>query len=201
MVALHPITLHVRFGEVLAIVGPSGSGKTTLLHLLGLLLTPSSGSVQICGLDSASATPAQRDVARRRRVGFVFQEPLLIGHLDVLDNVRLWRPQVERGRSENLAHVLGIAACARRLPSQLSGGQQQRVALARALAPRPVLLLADEPTASLDDEHATAVLDVVCAHAGDGGAVVIATHDPRAIGRADRWLCLERGRVVSDGRA
>jgi putative ABC transport system ATP-binding protein len=196
VVALHPATLRIERGEMLAVLGPSGSGKTTLLHLLGLLLTPTAGRVEVCGLDSGAASERERDAARRRDVGLVYQEPLAIGHLSVFDNVRLWRPGVSDARIAELLAALGIAELAHRLPSQLSGGQQQRVAVARALAADPVVVLADEPTASLDDENAAAVLAVLRRHADDGGAVVIASHDPRAIEPSDRQVRLEHGRLL-----
>jgi putative ABC transport system ATP-binding protein len=198
VVALHPTTLEVPAGEMVAVLGPSGSGKTTLLHLLGLLLTPSGGSVEVCGLDSGAASEGERDAVRRRSIGFVFQEPLLVGHLPVADNVRLWRPDVSRERCDELLAALGIEGLAKRLPSQLSGGQQQRVAVARALAPAPTLILADEPTASLDDDTAGAVIDVLRRHADGGGAVVIASHDRRAIDAGDRRVRLEHGHVARE---
>jgi putative ABC transport system ATP-binding protein len=196
VVALRPTTLTLQAGETLAVVGPSGSGKTTLLHLLGLLLTPSSGRVEVCGVDSSAASERQRDAVRRRAIGFVFQEPLLVGHLPVLDNVRLWRPDVTRQRCDELLAALGLERLAKRLPSQLSGGQQQRVAVARALAPSPTIVLADEPTASLDDDTARAVIEELCRHAQAGGAVVIASHDPRALEAGDRRVRLAHGRVA-----
>jgi ABC-type lipoprotein export system ATPase subunit len=198
VVALHPTTLRVERGEMLAVLGPSGSGKTTLLHLLGLLLTPSGGGVEVCGLDSAGASEHERDAARRRDIGFVYQEPRSIGHLTVTDNVRLYRPGVTEARVSELLDALGIGDLASRLPSELSGGQQQRVSVARALAPRPTLVLADEPTASLDDENAEAVLSVLRRHVEAGGAAVIASHDPRAIDCCDRSVRLEHGRIVSE---
>ncbi len=198
VVALHPTTLAVERGEMLAVLGPSGSGKTTLLHLLGLLLTPSGGRIEVCGLDSGAASERERDAARRRDIGFIYQEPRAIAHLPVAENVRLFRPAVGSARVAELLAALGIAELARRLPSELSGGQQQRVAVARALAPRPTLVLADEPTASLDDENAEAALNVLRAHADGGGAVVLASHDPRAIDRCDRRLRLEYGRLVAE---
>jgi putative ABC transport system ATP-binding protein len=196
VVALRPTTLTMRGGETLAVLGPSGSGKTTLLHLLGLLLTPSSGRVEVCGLDSGAASERDRDAVRRRSIGFVFQEPLLVGHLPVLDNVRLWRPDVTRERCDELLGALGLEQLAGRLPSQLSGGQQQRVAVARALAPSPTLVLADEPTASLDDDTAQAVIDMLRRHTQAGGAVVIASHDVRAIEAGDRRVRLDHGRLA-----
>jgi len=198
VVALHPTTLRVERGEMLAVLGPSGSGKTTLLHLLGLLLTPTAGRVEVCGLDAGAASESARDAARRHHVGFVYQEPRAIGHLTVADNVKLWRPGIDDARVTELLDALGIGELAGRLPSQLSGGQQQRVSVARALAPSPDLVLADEPTASLDDENADAVLDVLRRHADAGGAAVLASHDPRAIERCDRHVRLEHGRIVTE---
>jgi putative ABC transport system ATP-binding protein len=198
VVALHPTSLSVERGEMVALLGPSGAGKTTLLHLLGLLLTPSGGRVQVCGLDSGKASERRRDAVRRRDIGFVYQEPRAIGHLSVADNVRLYRPGIDDERVRELLAALGIEPLARRLPSELSGGQQQRMSVARALAPRPTLVLADEPTASLDDENAEAALDVLRAHADGGGAVVLASHDPRAIERCEKRVTLEFGRVVAE---
>jgi putative ABC transport system ATP-binding protein len=196
VVALHPIDLEVAEGDVLGVTGPSGSGKTTLLHLVGLLLTPTRGELRLRGRDVGAAREAERGELRRTCVGLIFQEPLLVAHLDVLANVHLWRPGITPDDCRALLERLDIAELERRRPSELSGGQQQRVAVARALAGAPVLLVADEPTASLDDENAAVVAEELARHARDGGAVVLASHDPRVLGVATRRLALDRGRRV-----
>ena len=167
----------------------------SVLRAIAGLVRPAAGRIE-CGetwFDDSTHVPAER-----RSIGFVFQEPLLVGHLPAIDNVRLWRPDVTRERCEELLAALGIEGLANRLPSQLSGGQQQRVAVARALASTPTLIVADEPTASLDDDNASAVIDVLRRHADGGGAVVIATHDRRAFEAGDRRVRLEHGRVARE---
>ena len=196
VVALHPIDLDVADGELLGVTGPSGSGKTTLLHLVGLLLTPTRGELRLRGRDVGAARESERGELRRAHIGLIFQEPLLVAHLDVLANVHLWRPGITPDGCRALLARLDIGELERRRPAELSGGQQQRVAVARALAGGPALLVADEPTASLDDDNAAVVAQELSRHAREGGAVVLASHDPRVLGVATRRIALDRGRLV-----
>jgi ABC-type lipoprotein export system ATPase subunit len=191
--------LDVGAGELVAVVGRSGSGKSTLLHLLGGLDTPEAGTVEIAGepLDARRA-----DAVRRRRIGFVFQAfhlvPELTGEENVLLAARLPgapRGSAERGRA--LIARLGVDHVAGGLPHELSGGEQQRLAIARALVNDPAVVLADEPTGNLDEASAAIVLDLLRAIADDGRAVVVVTHEPDVVARADRVVALREGRLVA----
>ena len=175
--------------------GPSGSGKSTLLHLLAGLATPRSGSVRVAGRDLAALSPAARDRFRGRTIGLVLQTFHLLDTLSVLDNVdehvHLAGLHEDRGRCREVLEDLGVAGVARARPSTLSHGQAQRVALARAVVNRPAVLLADEPTSSLDDESCERVAALIEAEADRHGAtLVVATHDSRLHGRFERRLAL-----------
>lgn len=174
----------VGAGEHWLVAGPSGSGKTTLLHILAGLTVPCAGSVVVSGVDLATLRGAALDRWRGRSVGLVPQRLHLVGALDVLGNLRLARYLAglpdDPSRARALLEAMGIAAYAHRLPRQLSQGQAQRVAVARAVINHPALLLADEPTANLDDAHAQATLDLLRAQAEAVGAtLVVASHDAR----------------------
>ena len=190
-------------GESCLVAGPSGSGKSTLLHLLAGLATPRAGSVRVAGRDLAALSPAARDRFRGRSVGLVLQSFHLLDTLSVLDNVRLARHlaglREDRGRCREVLEDLGVAELAQARPSTLSHGQAQRVALARAVVNRPAVILADEPTSSLDDESCERVAALIEAEAARQGAtLVVATHDagsgrlrPQPASRAarDRRAC------------
>src|SRR3954469_18329260 len=193
--------LEVARGELVAIVGRSGSGKSTLLHLLGGLDRPDAGTVEVAGVAVHAQDERGLTELRRRHVGFVFQAFHLLPELSGVENVllpaRLARDGVEAApRAADLIEQLGLAAVARRLPSELSGGEQQRLAVARALVNDPVLLLADEPTGNLDDESGAAVLELLRRAADAGRAVVLVTHDRAATALADRVFRLDAGRLV-----
>jgi putative ABC transport system ATP-binding protein len=181
-----------------AILGPSGCGKTTLLAVLAGLLAPQAGQVRIAGTalaDVAALGNAALDRFRARHVGLVPQQPMLFGVLGVLDNLLAARHFAglppEREAALVLLDRLGLAGLERRRPRELSRGQQQRVALARALVNRPALILADEPTANLDDANAAQALDVLSARAAEAGAtLLIATHDARVRERFETVLAL-----------
>jgi lipoprotein-releasing system ATP-binding protein len=190
-------------GEVLAVVGRSGSGKSSLLHAAGLLALPDRGRILLDGADLSGADARTRAAWRRRRIGFVFQTFQLLGGLSALENVAL--PLVLDGRSHRGAtleahRALGavdLAPRAEHRPGELSGGEAQRVAIARALVGRPSLVLADEPTGSLDAASAAEVLDVLAEQVGSRGcATVIVTHDPAIAARADRVLEMTDGVLV-----
>ncbi len=171
-------------GEHWLVAGASGSGKTTLLNLLAGLATPTAGTVRIGEVEPARLAPAACDRWRGREVGLVPQRLHLVAALDVLDNLRLARYlaglPADPARVRELLAALGLAALARRFPSQLSQGQAQRVAVARAVINHPRLLLADEPTANLDDEHAAAALALLRDQArATGATLVVASHDAR----------------------
>ena len=189
----------------MSVCGPSGCGKTTLLSILGLLDSPSEGSYVLAGEPVSTLSPAQRARVRSRAVGFIFQAFNLIGDLDVYQNVEL--PLVYRGiapaERKGLVHDalerVGLLHRIHHYPSQLSGGQQQRVAVARATAGAPLVLLADEPTGNLDSHNGADVMELLDElHAG-GATIVMVTHDPRYIGRAQRSVYLFDGRLVPRG--
>ena len=186
----------VDAGERCLVTGPSGSGKSTLLHLLAGLATPRAGSVRVAGKDLAGLSPAARDRFRGRAIGLLLQSFHLLDTLSVLDNVRLARhlaglPE-DAARCREVLEELGVAKFARAHPSTLSHGQAQRVALARAVVNRPAVLLADEPTSSLDDESCERVTMLIETEAERHGAtLVVATHDSRLLGRFERRLTLE----------
>jgi ABC-type lipoprotein export system ATPase subunit len=191
--------LSVEADEVVAVLGRSGSGKSTLLHLLGGLDAPDGGSVRIAGEELVGRIGAALARIRLRRIGFVFQQFQLIEELSGLENVLLatrlpGAPGGGARRTRELVDLLGLSPVAGHLPRELSGGEQQRFALARALVNDPRVVLADEPTGSLDAENGAAVLEVL--RGLPGRAVVIVTHEPEAAGIADRVLSLVDGKLV-----
>ncbi|WP_323120437.1 ABC transporter ATP-binding protein [Burkholderia alba] len=204
--ALSRIDLTVRNGEMLAIVGPSGSGKTTLLNLIGLLDRPSVGEIELLGESTTSLSPAQYAERRRRAIGFVFQSYNLIPVLDALDNVLLplrlngRTTQAERERAQALLGEVGLIEQIHKRPDQMSGGQRQRVAIARALIAQPRLVIADEPTASLDSQNTRAAMQLFQRlNRGHGVTFVFSTHDERALGYMDRCLTLCDGLLPDRG--
>jgi ABC-type lipoprotein export system ATPase subunit len=199
-VALRGAELTLAAGSWTSVVGPSGSGKSTLLHVLAGLLEPSGGSVRLDGEDLTRLPPPERARRRRRDIGVVLQRDNLHPLLDVEGNVALplrldGRPPREvRARVEGLLEEVGLLDRRRHRPAQLSGGEAQRAAVAVALAPRPRVLLADEPTGELDDAGAAGVMDLLAAHRGqEGSAILTVTHNPRVAERADRRLVMRDG--------
>jgi putative ABC transport system ATP-binding protein len=202
--ALSNVHLEVRKGEYVAIEGPSGSGKTTLLSILGLLDVPSSGRYVLSGREVSGLDARERARVRNREIGFIFQTFNLIGDLTVAENVELplrYRdmPAAER-RSRVDAALERVAMSHRRhhMPSQLSGGQQQRVAVARAVAGDPAILLADEPTGSLDSKNGDTVMDLLDELHASGATICMVTHSREYARRAHRAIHLFDGRVVED---
>jgi ABC-type lipoprotein export system ATPase subunit len=202
--ALQGFSLTVRRGEIVAIMGPSGCGKTTALHLLGGLDDPDRGQVLVDGVDWRSITGRKRAEWRRRRCGFIFQTLALLPMATAAENVDVpllldGRSIAERQQSvmEMLARV-DLTREAHHLVDQLSGGQQQRVAIARALVHGPSLVLADEPTGSLDSATAASITRLLVDTARErGAAVILVTHDPRVADAADRILTIESGRLLT----
>ena len=200
--ALQGVDLTVQRGELLALTGPSGSGKSTILNLCGLIDTPDSGQIVLGGSPVAGLDETARTLLRRDAMGFVFQSFNLVPVMTVAENVDYplfiaGVPAAER--KERVAAQLkavGLQDHAHHRPDALSGGQRQRVAIARALVKRPRLVIADEPTASLDSHTADQVLDLMRerGHA-EGAAFVIATHDSRLTSRCDRIVALLDGRL------
>lgn len=198
-------TLSVAEGEFAVLAGPSGSGKTTLLNLLGLLDRPDEGTLLFEGRDVSALPDRERSRLRRERIGFVFQAHQLVPVLTARENVALalWIRGIAEGecrrRAGQALDAVGLAGLAERRPDALSGGQRQRVAVARALVGDPAVILADEPTASLDSETALLLLDLFEGlHRERGVAFVFSSHDPRIVSRARRRLRLRDGRIESD---
>ncbi|MDQ6796664.1 MAG: ABC transporter ATP-binding protein [Actinomycetota bacterium] len=201
------VSLAVAAGEVVAVMGPSGCGKTTLLHVIGGLDRPARGTVEVAGVDWGSVHGRRLAAARRRTCGFVFQTLALLPAATAAENIEVPLlldkvPAPERRRRVGEAlQCVELADKADHLPDQLSGGQQQRVGIARALVNRPALLLADEPTGSLDSATAEAVTDVlVDAAAAQGTAVLLVTHDPEVARHAHRTMWMHSGRFADNGR-
>jgi ABC-type lipoprotein export system ATPase subunit len=194
-------TLSLCAGEVVALVGPSGCGKTTLLQILGLLDAPDGGRLRVFGRDAASLSLAERALLRAERIGFVFQEHNLLAQMSALENVALpaWKTTGSRARAfaraEAALAAVGLRDRLDTAPSVLSGGEQQRVAIARALVNGPGLVLADEPTGSLDSAAASGVLDLLLGATKGGAAVMIVTHDRGVAERATRVVSMADGAV------
>ncbi|MFJ4848526.1 MULTISPECIES: ABC transporter ATP-binding protein [unclassified Streptomyces] len=202
--AVRGVDLEVRPGEFVAVTGPSGAGKSTLLHLLGGLERPDRGRIWLDGQRVDQLSEARWAVLRRRGVGIVFQFFNLVSTLTVADNIEL--PALLAGRSprqvraarQELLAELGLEGKEDSTPADLSGGEQQRVALARALVNRPALLLADEPTGSLDSRGSREVLRLLARCHERGQTILLVTHDAKVASAADRVISLFDGRIVDD---
>jgi putative ABC transport system ATP-binding protein len=202
--AVDDVSFEVHSGEFVALVGPSGSGKTTMLSILAALLTPTSGQVLIDGKDLSQMSDKERVTLRREKIGFTFQSNNLIPFLNAKENVEFMLrlnnrlDHTGRIRSEELLARLGLEQRLRNLPSQMSGGQQQRVAIARALIHNPTVVLADEPTASLDTERAFQVVKTFAAliHENQRAGIMV-THDLRMCQFVDRVLQMRDGKLVA----
>jgi len=200
---LRGVDLAVAPGECLFLVGPSGSGKSTLLSILGCILTADAGELEILGCNVGRFTPREQARFRREKIGFVFQRFHLFEALTAAENVRVpfdllgWPKPPSKTRVNELLELVGLAECANSRIAHLSQGQRQRVAFARALAGHPELLLADEPTSSLDAEAGLSAMRALRAMCRDLGlAVVVVTHDARIHAMADRVLRLADGRIA-----
>ncbi len=201
--AVDDVSLHVTAGEFVALVGPSGSGKTTMLSILAALLQPSSGQILLDGQDLAQVSDVERVSMRREKIGFTFQANNLVPYLSALENVELMLrlnkrlDKTGKLRARELLARLGLADRMHNLPGQMSGGQQQRVAIARALIHNPSLVLADEPTASLDTERAYQVVETFAGliHEQKRAGIMV-THDLRMVEFVDRVLLMRDGKLV-----
>jgi putative ABC transport system ATP-binding protein len=203
--ALDGVSLQIGAGEFVSVVGRSGSGKTTMLDLMGLLLRPTRGSVLIDSMEAGRLRDNARADVRGRRIGFIFQEFNLLPALTVMENVMLplrysrSRGTEGRARALELLEAVGLTDRARHRPDELSGGQQQRVAIARALVNRPTVVLADEPTGSVDTQTAQELAGLMrMMNREEGVTFVVVTHDLDLAGHTDRMIRLIDGRVVSD---
>jgi putative ABC transport system ATP-binding protein len=200
---LKGITMEVAAGEVVALEGPSGSGKTTLLSIVGCILTPSAGVVEVAGARVRHGDDSALRQVRRRSIGFVFQQYNLFPALSALENVeyslnvRGVTGREARDEARRVLERTGLGDRLHFLPRDLSGGQKQRVAIARALAGRPPVLLADEPTANLDSAVGSQVLELFQDLArAEGRGLLVVTHDPKVRRIADRVLGIADGRLV-----
>jgi putative ABC transport system ATP-binding protein len=204
---LRDISFSVERGEVVLLVGPSGSGKTTLLGLSAGLLTADGGAIEIRGVRMDGAGPSARRELRARSIGMVFQRPSLLSGLTVAENVLVMAAAAgltageARARCGTLLDRLGIGSLIHRLPRELSGGEEQRVGIARALVHRPAVILADEPTASLDGVTGSSIAGILAELARERGtAILIATHDLRLRRFASRSLHLADGVISEEER-
>ncbi|RYH10075.1 ABC transporter ATP-binding protein [Tropicimonas sp. IMCC6043] len=197
---LSGVSLTLAAGETLALTGESGSGKSTLLHLLAALDAPDSGSIRLAETEITGLGDRDRAAIRREKIGLVFQQFNLIPSLNTAANIAFQARLAGRHDPDwcaTLARRLGLADMLDRYPEQLSGGQQQRVAIGRALAPRPAVLLADEPTGNLDEATADDVLALVLDLVAETGAgLLMVTHSTRLATRLSRQLRLSKGRVA-----
>ena len=199
--AITDVSINLDAGEFVAVQGPSGCGKSTVLLTAGGLLKPDSGEVLIAGENPYALSPDARAAFRARSIGFVFQQFHLVPYLDVLDNVlspalaSAESQEDVRQRAEQLIEHFGLAHRKHHVPGELSSGERQRTALARALLNQPQLILADEPTGNLDHKSAESVLGYLQEFAESGGAVLMVTHDDRAVRFAQLAIHLHDGRI------
>jgi len=202
---LKDVSFTVHAGEFVAIMGASGSGKSTLLNLLGFLDRPDRGTYRFEGADLTGADDATLSTVRNQRIGFVFQQFHLLERTSALDNVMLPLLYAEADVADGAARarralaLVGLEPRADHEPGELSGGEQQRVAIARALINDPALILADEPTGSLDAKSGAGVLELLRSLADSGRAIILVTHDRVVAERADRILVIADGRIASGG--
>lgn len=203
VIALNGINLSVEKGEFVAIMGASGSGKSTLMHIAGGVDKPSEGKVIVCGMDITTLNQKQSAIFRRRKMGLVYQFYNLIPTLDIRKNILmpllLDKKEPDKEYFMQIVKSLGIENKLSLLPDQLSGGQQQRAAIARSLVYRPALLLADEPTGSLDRENGREVIDMLkLSNRNFGQTIIIITHDEKIALQAERIVTIEDGRIIGD---
>jgi putative ABC transport system ATP-binding protein len=201
--ALHDVNLTVRQGEFIAVMGPSGCGKSTLLHLLGGLLQPTSGKIILDGVDISKLTDAERTEIRRNKIGYVFQRFNLLTTLSAKSNIELAKKIHGNGHQgpnglERIIDMLGLSEKIHFRPSELSGGEQQRVAIARAVINRPSIILADEPTGSLDSRNSRTVLQILRdLNEKLGQTIVMITHDSEAASMASRVVEMKDGQILN----
>ena len=201
--AVDEVSLRIHAGEWAALMGPSGSGKTTLLNLMDGLDRPTRGRLCILGRDTTRLAADEAATFRRENLGLIFQQFHLIPYLSALENVMLaqyYHSLVDREQARRALDAVQMTERAHHLPSQLSGGEQQRVCIARALINEPKIILADEPTANLDEANEAKVFEILETLHGEGKTIVVATHDLALGGLAQRKILLRHGRLVEDRR-
>lgn len=203
--ALHPITLDVKEGEFIGIVGPSGSGKSTLLSIAGALLSPSKGSIYVSGQNITSLSEKEMTEIRLNRIGFIFQFANLVPFLTVKEQllyIAKLKGENKKEADEYASHLLTTFGLSHRMnhyPRQLSGGEKQRVAIARAFMNNPDLILADEPTASLDSKRAREVVEMMKHEVKKNKkAAIMITHDEKMLDVCDRILTLRDGKLLRE---
>lgn len=196
---LNDISLKVKRGEFIAIVGPSGSGKSTFLTIAGMLLSPDSGTVLIAGKNVSAAKKREWTKIRREHIGFIFQSHQLLPYLKAKDQLVMFQTKDNRNRIniDEMLLELEIEKCKSKYPSKMSGGEKQRVAIARAFVNDPDIILADEPTASLDGARGRKVVEMIQLEVKKHNkAAIMVTHDERVLDLADRIYYLENGRLT-----
>lgn len=201
--ALRGVDISLFAGSFTALAGPSGSGKTTLLNIIGALDVPDAGSVIFDGSELESLSEKERTALRREKIGFIFQQFNLVPVLTACENVELpleilpgYTRDSRRRAAMDILRQVGLEGMEHRMPNELSGGQQQRIAVARALVKKPVVVLADEPTANLDGETGRAIVDLMSEMRDTfKTAFVLSTHDPRVIDRTETVIRLVDGRI------
>jgi len=200
--ALKAVDFSVGKGEFVSIVGPSGSGKSTLLHLLGLLETPSSGSIRLEGRETAGLKERDLVKVRRDSIGFVFQQFLLLPTLTVAENIELpllfSRRSVSPDRIKEIMDMLELSHRARHQPHQLSGGEMQRVSIGRALVNEPRIIMADEPTGNLDTATSEKIYGLFKTLNASGLSLIVVTHNLELAGKADRVIRLRDGQIINN---
>lgn len=194
---LDDISLCMEKGEFAAVVGPSGSGKSTLLTIAGMLLAPDSGKIGIAGLNVSDTSKKNWTKIRQEHIGFIFQNHQLLPYLKAREQLSAFRRKGVETNIDELFDELDIAKCAAQYPSEMSGGEKQRVAIARAFINDPDIILADEPTASLDAAHGRQVVEMIRMEVKkhDKGAVMV-THDERVLDLVDRVYRLDGGKLA-----
>ncbi|MFP3284047.1 MAG: ABC transporter ATP-binding protein [Candidatus Nanopusillus acidilobi] len=200
--ALENVSLKIKEGEFLSIVGPSGSGKSTLLAIMGCLDRPTKGKVYLFDKDISKLNDNQLSELRRKYIGFIFQQYYLFNYLNALENVQIGlriSGNKNLEKAKELLNKVGLSDRLYNYPNQLSGGQQQRVVIARALVNDPKLILADEPTANIDEKSAKELLDILKKlNEEENRTIVIATHDLRVAERTNRIVVIRNGKILKD---
>ncbi|MGI6055455.1 MAG: ABC transporter ATP-binding protein [Bilifractor sp.] len=201
--ALDGVDLTIHKGEFVSLVGVSGSGKTTLLNAIGGLIVPTSGSIIFNSIRFDSMSEEERTIFRRNHIGFIFQNFNLIPSLNIFQNIcfsaQLSQKPITAQQVEKIAQQLGIEDKLSRMPAELSGGQQQRAAIARAMLARPSLLLADEPTGSLDSLNGRSIMQLLRKAVSENNmSVLMATHNEEFASQTDRMIHIEDGKIIAE---